>query len=131
MISLYLFGRYIELLVGVPKFLAIYLGAILGGSLLSLWIHRHHEYRAYGASGGVCGIIFAYIFLFPGGGVGMFPFPYEIPGWLYAIAFVLGSFYGMKAQRDNIGHDAHLGGAIIGLVIAAAFNPWIIRHSPL
>jgi len=131
MMSLYLFGRYIELFLGVWQFLAIYLGAILGGSLLSLWIHRHHEYRAYGASGGVCGIIFAYIFLFPDSGISMFGFPYSIPGWLYAIAFVLGSFYGIKAQRDNIGHDAHLGGAIIGLLVAAGLNPWIIRRSPI
>jgi len=130
MLSLYLFGRHLELFLGVPQFLAIYVGAIVGGSLLSLLIHRQQEYRAYGASGGVCGIIFAYIFVFPGGGVSFFPFPYLIPAWLYAIAFVLGSFYGIKSQRDNIGHDAHLGGAIVGLLIASAFNPWIIQHSP-
>jgi len=130
MISLYLFGSDIELFFGVSQFLAIYVGAIVGGSLLSLLIHRHHDYRAYGASGGVCGIIFAYIFIFPGGGVSFFPFPFTIPAWLYAIAFVIGSFYGIKSQRDNIGHDAHLGGAIVGLLIATAFNPWIVRQNP-
>ena len=55
MVSLFLFGRHIELFLGVKEFLVIYFAAILGGSALSLLIHRHHEYKAYGASGGVCG----------------------------------------------------------------------------
>jgi membrane associated rhomboid family serine protease len=130
LISLFLFGRMIEFMIGVPKFLLIYLGSILGGNLLSLFIHRHHDYRAYGASGGVCGVIFASIFLFPGGSIYLFPFPMAIPAWLYAIIFLLGSFYGMKARRDHIGHDAHLGGAIIGLLITAALFPQNIRHNP-
>ena len=130
MFSLFLFGRTIELIMGVPRFLLIYLGSILGGNLLSLLIHRHHDYRAYGASGGVCGILFASIFLFPGGGMYLFPLPVAIPAWLYAICFMLGSFYGMKAKRDNIGHDAHLGGAIVGLLITAALYPQIIRYNP-
>lgn len=130
MFSLFLFGPTIELIIGVPKFLLIYLGSILGGNLLSLLIHRHHDYRAYGASGGVCGIIFASIFLFPGGSMHVFPLPVAIPSWLYAILFMLGSFYGMKEKRDNIGHDAHLGGAIIGLLLTATLYPQIVRYHP-
>jgi membrane associated rhomboid family serine protease len=129
MVSLFLFGGRIELSIGIPKFLLIYLGSILGGSLLSLFIHRHHDYRAYGASGGVCGIIFASIFLFPGGSILVFPFPIGIPAWLYAILFMLGSFYGMKTKRDNVGHDAHLGGAIIGLLITTALYPQTIERN--
>src|SRR6266436_1694183 len=65
MLSLYFFGERVELELGKYSFLFIYLGAVIGGSLLSLFIHRHHQYLAYGASGGVCGIIFAHILLFP------------------------------------------------------------------
>src|SRR5262245_56430199 len=57
MLSLYLFGLPIELHYGPGHFLLIYFASIIGGDLLSLWIHRHHEYRAYGASGGVSGLI--------------------------------------------------------------------------
>lgn len=130
MMSLYFFGARIELSMGAAQFLAIYFGGIAGGNLVSLYLHRRHDYRAYGASGGVCGIIFAHLFLFPGGSLTVFPFPFGIPSWLYAICFILGSFYGLKAQRDNIGHDAHLGGAICGLLIATALNPWIVSRSP-
>src|SRR5436190_18225115 len=63
MISLYIFGGAIELFFGSGQFLLIYFASIIGGDLLSLWIHRHHEYRAYGASGGVSGLSFAYIIL--------------------------------------------------------------------
>src|ERR1044071_861861 len=75
MVSLYLFGRGIEAMLGVGQFLLIYLAAILGGGALSLWIHRQHEYTAYGASGGVCGLIFSYILLVPGGSIRSFPLP--------------------------------------------------------
>ena len=122
MVSLYLFGRTFEWSLGKTDFLLIYFGSVIGGSLLSLYVHRHHDYLAYGASGGVCGIIFAYLLLFPGAGISLY-FAVPIPGWLYAIGFMVGSFIALKQAKDNIGHDAHLGGAIVGLLIAAGLHP--------
>ena len=130
MISLYLFGSNIEMFLGAPQFLIIYFASVLGGSLLSLWLHKHHEYEAYGASGGVCGVIFAHIIMFPDSGVGAFFIPIYIPGWAYAIGFLLISFFALKAKVDNVGHDAHLGGAIIGLLAMAALHPTVVIESP-
>ena len=127
MVTLYLFGRHLERFLGLWRFLLIYFAAILGGSLLSLLIHRHHDYKAYGASGGVSGMMFSYILLFPGASIVMFPLPLSIPSWLYAILFFVGSFVALKGQADNVGHDAHLGGAVIGLWSTAALEPWIVR----
>jgi len=129
MMSLYAFAEQIELYYGRSEFLMMYFGSIIGGDLFSLYIHRHHVYQSYGASGGVCGIIFAYMMLFPGGNIRMFFLPFAFPAWLYAIGFILYSFYGMKTGLGNIGHDAHLGGAIIGLLIAAGFHPEAVRHN--
>lgn len=134
MVSLYLFGTAIERVYGPGQFFLLYLSGV-AGSALSLFIHRHHEYRALGASGGVCGLIFSYIFLLPGGSISMFPmagFPIPIfmPAWLYAILFLVGSFFALKRQADNIGHDAHIGGAIVGLAVATALHPQIVRWSP-
>jgi membrane associated rhomboid family serine protease len=130
MVSLYFFGPLIELLFGPIEFLAIYFAALIGGNLLSLYVHRNHDYRALGASGAVSGVIFAYIFMFPGGRINPFFLPLGIPAWLYAIAYIALSFHGMHRQLGDVGHDAHLGGALVGLFTAAAFHPIMIRRSP-
>jgi membrane associated rhomboid family serine protease len=131
MYSLYSFGSAIELYFGPGAFLATYLAGIIGGNLLALLLHRNEDYYALGASGGVCGIIFACIFLLPGSSVQLFFVPIDIPAYIYAIGFMLFSYYGIRAQRGNIGHDAHLGGAIIGLLTATALHPSIIRQNPV
>jgi hypothetical protein len=125
-----LFGTTIEDNYGPRVLLIIYFSAILGGSLLSLAIHRHHDYRALGASGGVCGVIFASIFLVPGMAVMSLYFPVGIPGWLYAILYLAGSFWAYHRRRDNIGHDAHMGGAIIGLLVATVMYPEMVSVQP-
>jgi membrane associated rhomboid family serine protease len=128
MVGLYLFGRLIELSLGVKDLLLIYFGSVIGGDLLSLYVHRHHDYLSYGASGGVSGIVFAFLLLFPGASIGWY-FVVPIPGWLYAVGFMVGSFVALKKAKDNIGHDAHLGGAIVGLLIAAALHPQAARYN--
>jgi membrane associated rhomboid family serine protease len=130
MFSLYLFAENMEPAIGIGCFVLIYFASIIGGGLLSLYLHRHHEYFSLGASGGVCGIIFSSVFLFPGSRIGFFFLPVGIPGWLYAILFLGSEFYGGRRQQANIGHDAHLGGAIIGLLTATALFPEIVRWSP-
>ncbi|MGO8926153.1 MAG: phosphate ABC transporter permease family protein [Limisphaerales bacterium] len=128
MVGLYVFGRILEWSLGARDLLLIYFGSVIGGGLLSLYVHRHHDYQAYGASGGVCGVIFAYLLLFPRAGIQLY-FALPIPGWLYAIGFMVGSFVAMKRAKDNIGHDAHLGGAIVGLLVAAALHPQAVRYN--
>jgi membrane associated rhomboid family serine protease len=131
MFSFYLFGDTIERGYGFLTLLFVFFGGIVGGSLLALYLHRnHYDYLALGASGGVCGVIFAYIFLFPGSWIYVFMI-LPVPSWLYAILFILISFFGLRNQLGNIGHDAHLGGAIIGLLIATALHPIIIVQSPI
>jgi membrane associated rhomboid family serine protease len=130
MLSLYVFAERIELFYGRAEFLGIYFGSIVGASMLSLYVHRHHFYQAYGASGGVCGVIFASMLLFPGERIRMLYLPFSIPAWLFAIGYIIYSFYGMKQNnRGNVGHDAHLGGAIIGLLIAAGLHPEEVRNN--
>lgn len=131
MYSLYSFGSIVELGSGRVTFLAIYLAGIVGGNIVALVLHRKYEYEAIGASGGVCGIIFACIFLFPGTSVRLFLIPIGIPAYIYAVIFMIGSYYGIRTERDNIGHDAHLGGAIIGLLTATALHPSIVPKNPV
>lgn len=130
MFSLYLFAENMEPAIGAGRFVLIYFTGIIGGSLLSLYLHRHHEYFSLGASGGVCGIIFSSVFLFPGSRIYFFFVPVGIPGWIYAILFLVSEFYGGRKKQTNIGHDAHLGGAMVGLLTTTALFPEIVRESP-
>ncbi|MEO1713482.1 MAG: rhomboid family intramembrane serine protease, partial [Bacteroidota bacterium] len=51
--------------------------------------------------------------------------PLEIPAWIFGLAFILISILGIKAQEDNIGHEAHLGGAITGVIVYSLFEPQV------
>lgn len=129
--SFYSFAQGIEILYGAGPLLLIYFSSVLGGSLLSLWLHRHEEYRALGASGGVCGVIYAAIFLMPGSSVYLFFIPIPIPAALYAVLFLAVSIWGMRSRFGNIGHDAHVGGALVGLLVTTLRYPGVILAQPL
>jgi membrane associated rhomboid family serine protease len=127
MISLFAFSDLLELGFGSISFLVIYVASMVGGDLLGLLIHRHHgDYTAVGASGAVCGIIFATIALFPGMGLHFFFIPISIPSWLYGIVYIGFAMYGIRSKRDNIGHEAHLGGALVGMLVAITLDPRVI-----
>jgi membrane associated rhomboid family serine protease len=127
MFSFYSFSRGLETVYGAGMASLIYFGGGILGNLLSLVLHRNEpEYRAIGASGAVSAIIFASIFLLPGGKIIIFPIPLPLPSWVFAFLFVGISIYGIGKNRDNIGHDAHLGGAMAGTAIALFFSPEII-----
>jgi membrane associated rhomboid family serine protease len=127
LISLVIFGQLLEAIEG-PVFLClVYFSAVLGGNLLALAVHRLHEYQAVGASGGVCGLIFACLHVCPGIWITESFIP--LPGWLYAILFILGSYYALRRQADHIGHDAHLGGALVGLTVAVLLRPASISQT--
>lgn len=130
MVALLAFSWSLEIALGVTKYLAIYVGSLLGGNLLALYIHRYHgDYRAVGASGAISGIIFAAIVLFPDIRISLILLPLDMPSWLFGALFVLISVLGIKSQSDNIGHDAHLGGAITGLLLTVLFQPSVLKTS--
>jgi membrane associated rhomboid family serine protease len=127
MMTLYFFSSVVIDAFGIWKYLAIYFLAIIVGGLLSLWIHRkEYYYSAIGASGGVVGILFAAIAVYPHLSLYMFFIPIPIPGWIFGIAYLGFSIYGMLKNAGNIGHDAHMGGAAAGIAMALAFAPELL-----
>ncbi len=122
MFALYVFSGVVLGSTSFFQFLAIYFGSLIGGNLLSLYIHRNHQYSAVGASGAVSGIIYSAILLYPDLPLTFILFPVvSFPGWLFGIGYMLYSIFGIKSQRDNIGHEAHLGGALTGLLATYLF----------
>ena len=126
LIALVSFGESIELLFGYGQFALLYFLSLIGGNLLALAIHRNHaDYSAVGASGAISGLLLAYVVMDPGGTISIFLLPIDIPAWIFGMVFILVSMLGIKAQEDNIGHEAHLGGAITGVILFCFMEPSI------
>jgi membrane associated rhomboid family serine protease len=108
---------------GSVVFAIIYILAIIGGNLLALFFQRdNYHYSAVGASGGVSGILFASIVIYPDLQLYLL-FALPIKGWIFAILYLGYSVYGMQKQLGNIGHEAHLGGAIVGMAAPLILLP--------
>lgn len=132
MLTLYFFAGSVESRLGSLGFLILYLASLLGGNLLSLGLQRNRpEYRAVGASGAVSGVVYAAIALFPGMELAFILVPIPFPAWIYGVGFILYSIYGMNRGKGNIGHEAHLGGALTGLLVAIILKPEIWNQHPL
>lgn len=128
MLSFYSFASSIGQLFGASNLLLIYLGSLVGGNLLALYIHRNHaDYQAVGASGAVSGVIFAAIITSPHLQMGIPMTDIRFPAWSFGLVFIAVSIYGIRTQRDNIGHEAHLGGAIVGVLLALLLKPILFK----
>ncbi len=123
MLTLYFFADAVINRVGQVNFVIIYLGSLIAGSLIAMSFHKKEPfYSAVGASGAVSGILYAAILLNPGMTL-YFYFAIPIPGWIFAIGYLLYSVYGMKKSLGKIGHSAHLGGAIGGYALTLLLHP--------
>lgn len=123
MLTLFFFGPEMERILGPQTFFLVYLGALIAGNIGALVFHaREPHYSALGASGAVSGILFSFCLFAPFTMIYLFA-ALPIPAILYAVLFVAYSIYGMRAQNDNIGHDAHLFGALGGVVLTIILDP--------
>ena len=85
------------------------------------------NYNAVGASGAVMGIVYASILLNPS--MTLFFFIIPMPGYLFGIGYLFYSIYSMKKRNDNIGHEAHLGGAIAGFFTTLLISPIVLINN--
>lgn len=132
MITLFFFAPVVINNLGNSPFLLVYFGSLICGSLLTLQFHKNeYHYRAVGASGAVTGVLYAAILLRPDMSLFLFFIPIPIPAYIFGIAYLLYSIYGMKSRADNIGHTAHFGGAIGGYLIAIAQKPSLLQESTM
>lgn len=129
MISLFFFYEVVTDSMGELLFVLIYFGSMLLGNVFSLQIYKRQSYySAIGASGAVSGIIFTAIALYPKAIKVNF-----LPGWLFgALYFGYSVFMMFNPQKgDNLGHSAHIGGALFGLAVVVLYAPTIVVHNAL
>ena len=123
MFSFWSFSTFLTREFSTTNFLLIYFGSMVLGSVLTYFIHKDEpHYSAIGASGAVMGIIYCAILLYPENSILLFG-ALPIPGYIFAFLYLAYSIYGMKGKYDNIGHTAHLGGAVGGLVFTLMIRP--------
>ncbi|HEX7905543.1 MAG TPA: rhomboid family intramembrane serine protease [Chitinophagaceae bacterium] len=127
MIALYSFGERVESVFTSPVvfgekgklvYLLLYFSALIIASIPDFIKHRDHfHFRSLGASGAVSAVIFASILFNPNDGIGFaFLQGLSIPGYIFAIIYLVVSTIMARKANDNIGHGAHITGAIYGLV---------------
>lgn len=83
------------------------------------------HFRSVGASGSISGIMFAYVLFYPWNLLylyGIIP----IPGIVAGIGYIWYSRYAAKKEGGRIDHNAHLFGAISGLVITILMYPAVL-----
>lgn len=117
------FGSIVEMAIGSTKFIKFYLSASLISSFchafVSLTLLDKPELPALGASGAVSGVVLLFSLLFPKERIlvfGLIPIPA-----LWGVIILAGlDLWGLFAQAGGgglpIGHGAHLGGTLTGIL---------------
>lgn len=130
MITLFFFGRLVEQVIGALAgpvvFLAFYFSAVVVAILPSWLRHRDDSrYRSLGASGAVSALLFAAILLDPWM---MIFVPIPVPAILYGVGYVAWSWWADRNSMDGVNHNAHLSGAIYGVLFMLMMDRRVGMH---
>jgi membrane associated rhomboid family serine protease len=121
MITLYFFGSFLNRLIGLRRFLAVYfIGGLIGGLfvLLFSWPPFGSPYiPTIGASGAIFALGGALAVLTPKLKVIIFPIPVPMPLWVAILVSFL-----VLAFLPNVSWQGHLGGLLFGLLAG-----WFLR----
>jgi membrane associated rhomboid family serine protease len=124
MVTFWFFAFPLEKQVGPVRFAILYLLALVVSDLGTFFKHRNDpQYASLGASGAISAVLFAAIVYFPWMKLFIIPIPLPIPAPLFAVGYVAYSWYSARQARGRINHDAHLGGALFGLLFVLLTDP--------
>ena len=125
-LTLYFFGPNLERTIGTSYFIALYFIGLVLSSAGTVWKHRDDpNYASLGASGAILAILFAYIVYYPTQMLYLY-FAIPIPAVLFAFGYLAYTIWASKNPHGGINHDAHLDGALTGLLFVALtdFSAW-------
>jgi membrane associated rhomboid family serine protease len=150
MFCLYTFGTMLEKVWGAKKFLIFYficgIGAAIilmlfipftaeqfaksaeavqyGGYSKQLVEQFKNEYSAIGASGAIMGVEAAFVYYFPNTELYVMFIPIPLKAKYVIPFFILIDLYSgfNRIAGDNVGHFAHLGGALVGFLLVLFWN---------
>jgi membrane associated rhomboid family serine protease len=130
MFVLYSFGlaveRYYSFIFGNAStiiFLLLYISSVGAANVFSYYKHQNNSsFISVGASGAVSAIVFVSILFDPYRPLYLYGL-IGIPGILLGIGYLIYSYYMSNKGTDNIDHNAHLYGAIYGMLFTIVFKP--------
>lgn len=133
--SFYFFGGVVEQIFGAlygpsgsAYYVAFYLLSIVAADIPSYLKHMDKpHYNSLGASGGVSALIFVSIVFMPLQDICIY-FAFCLPGFILGAGYLIYSYFKGRNSDDHINHDAHLYGALFGLLYCAVMVPRSIPH---
>jgi membrane associated rhomboid family serine protease len=129
MMTFYFFGFLLERAIGSTHFLLLYFAGLLVSHAGTYIKHKGNpEYACLGASGAISAVLFAAIVFFPEQSLYIIPIPVPIPAPLFGLGYLAYTWYAARNPHGRINHDAHLGGAITGLVYVGLIAPGAYLH---
>ncbi|MDH4391007.1 MAG: rhomboid family intramembrane serine protease [Aquabacterium sp.] len=118
------FGFGLERALGTPLFVLLYAVGLLTSSAATAVLHRREPgYASLGASGAISAVLFASIVVFPTASIFILPLPFPIPAPLFAVAYLVFSVWASRSRTGRINHDAHIAGALAGVLFMAVVAP--------
>ena len=118
------FAFVMEKAMGELRLEILYFGALLASNIGVCIRHRNEpNYTALGASGAITAVLFAAIVYFPTMRLSLFFVPIGVPAPLFAVIYLGYSFFASGRPGSRIGHDAHIIGALAGLVFVLVTAP--------
>jgi len=131
MFTFYFFGVFMEstfskIGFGRWEFLGLYFGGMIFSSLFDLIKYRDNVYyQSIGASGAVSAILFSSIIFNPWGKILLFAV-IPVPGIIFGVLYIIYCQYMSKRTADNVNHNAHLWGAVFGLMYPILLKPSLL-----
>ncbi len=108
-------------------YILLYLGGIVLSILPTYKRHKdNYSYNALGASGAVSAIVFVYIIFEPTAKLSLMFLPIPLPAWIFGLLYMAFEIYMDKRGGSNINHNAHLWGALFGIIFTLALKPLLI-----
>ena len=128
--TLFIFGGNALYGLGTVNFILLYMVSLLMGNGLAYYYHKSNPYyTAVGASGAIMGIVYSSILMFPEMKLAIIFFPIPFPAYVFGVGYLIYTLFGIKSQNDGIGHTAHFGGAIGGIICTLVFDPFVLEKS--
>jgi membrane associated rhomboid family serine protease len=157
MFALWMFGSTLENYWGSKRFLIFYMACGIGAGLFHLFVlwremapmvESLHQYSiadqeqylnnpssplngaTLGASGAVFGCLAAFGYLFPNTPMIILPIPIPIKAkWLVLLYAGMELYLGIQnSAGDNVAHWAHLGGAVVGILLVMYWKRYDRRN---